>query len=136
MCTWALVQSAGRPEGIDESMLSLVPRQRGDYGYMKSKFFAEFGIPETECQITPERDPNGIPRLMFRSKDNPLIGLDVVDASALREILVKSGSINEAHEIDKLITAARRLPLRWPAREKPKSDIWKGSLAERPSEGT
>jgi hypothetical protein len=81
---------------------------------MKSQLFPQFGLPDADCQITHERDLDGIPRLMFRSRGNPLVGLDLAGASQLRQMLVQAGNINDAHEIDRHIAAARRLPLGYP----------------------
>jgi hypothetical protein len=76
---------------------------------MKSAIFARFGIHDADCQITHERDPQGIPRLVFRSGDEAPV--DLAGASHLRQMLVQAGDINEAHEIDTHIAAARRIPL-------------------------
>lgn len=88
---------------------------------MKSKFFTRFGIPDAECQITCERDPTGVPRLMFRSKGNPLVALGLAGASELRRMLVMAGNINEAYEIDKHMETARRLRDRTLRAAKPRS---------------
>jgi len=78
---------------------------------MKSTIFSRFGIHDADCQITHERDPQGIPRLLFRSRDEAPVDLDLADASHLRQMLVQAGDINDAHEIDTHIAAARRIPL-------------------------
>ena len=77
---------------------------------MMSKFFAQFGIPDVDCQITAERDSHGVPCLMFRSTGNRLVGLDLTGANQLRRMLAHTGNVNEAREIDEHIAAARRLP--------------------------
>jgi hypothetical protein len=77
---------------------------------MKSEFFKDFGIPVTECEIEPGMHPQfRIPYLYFRSEGNPLVGLDVTGASKLRQIFAHAGQIDEANEIDRHITNARRL---------------------------
>ena len=76
---------------------------------MKSKFFPQFGIAETECEIEPGRDDQRIPRLFFRSPGNPLVGLDLTGASQLRQLLAQAGDWDSAAEIDRNIAKARRL---------------------------
>jgi hypothetical protein len=76
---------------------------------MKSEFFKKFGIPETECEIEPRLDDQGIPRLFFRSAGNPLVGLDLTGASQLRQMLAHAGEIEHANAMDQHIAKARRL---------------------------
>jgi hypothetical protein len=76
---------------------------------MRSKFFADFGIPDADCDIRVERDPHGVPRLFFRSTGNPLVGLDLTGASQLRQMLAHAGDAAGAHEIGDYIAAAKRL---------------------------
>ena len=92
-----------RPERIDGDSLG-----RGALQAMKSKLFAQFGIPDAECQITFVRDHTGVPRLMFRSKGRPSVALDHAVASELRHLLVMAGDINGAYEIDRHMETARR----------------------------
>jgi hypothetical protein len=72
---------------------------------MKSKLLSKFEIPHADYS-------NGVPRLVFRSRDNQLVGLDLAGASQLRQKFVQAGSINEAYEVDRHIAAARRVAVR------------------------
>ena len=76
---------------------------------MKSRFFKDFGIPVTECEIEPRLDDHRVPRLFFRSPGNPLVGLDLTGASQLKQLLTEAGDLAEADEIGKHIKKARRL---------------------------
>jgi hypothetical protein len=79
---------------------------------MKSIFFSMFGIPATECEIKVREDDRGVPRLWFRSTGgNPPVGLDLIGASQLRELLTDFGQTKQANEIGKHITRAQRLSL-------------------------
>ena len=76
---------------------------------MKSEFFRNFGIPDTECEIEPRLDDFRVPRLFFKSKGSPLVGLDLTGASQLKQLLAHSGETEKAAEIEKHIARARRL---------------------------
>ena len=79
---------------------------------MKSMFFSMFGIPAMECEIEVRKDDQGVPRLWFRSTGgNPPVGLDLIGASQLRELLTDFGETKQAKEIGKHITQAQRLSL-------------------------
>jgi hypothetical protein len=81
---------------------------------MKSQVFTLFGIRDADSRITPERDADGVPRLVFTSKGNPLVKLDMARAAQLRQMLIQAGSINEAYHVDNKMVAARQSPLRPP----------------------
>jgi hypothetical protein len=77
---------------------------------MRSEFFKNFGIPDTECEIEPGFHPQfRIPYLYFRSPGNPLVGLDLTGASQLRQMLAHAGEAQKAEEIDEQIVRSRRL---------------------------
>ena len=77
---------------------------------MRSEFFKDFGIPDTDCEIEVGYHPSfRIPVLYFRSTGNPLMGLDLTGASQLRQLLAHAGEVAQASEIDKHIANARRL---------------------------
>ena len=79
---------------------------------MKSMFFSMFGIPAMECEIEVRKDDQGVPRLWFRSTGgNPPVGLDLIGASQLRELLTDFGETKQAKQIGKHITQAHRLSL-------------------------
>ena len=75
---------------------------------MQSEFFERFGIPAAECEIEARPDDMRVPRLWFRSKGNPLVGLDLTGASQLRQLLEHSGEIEKANEISRHISDAQR----------------------------
>lgn len=76
---------------------------------MKSDLFKQFGIPVVECEIEPRLDDQRIPRLLFRSTGNPLVGLDIGGATLLSQSLSRAGECDKAKEIDRYIEQAKRL---------------------------
>jgi hypothetical protein len=76
---------------------------------MKSMFFSVFGIPATECKIEVRKDDQGVPRLWFRSTGGDQVGLNLISASQLRQLLTDFGQTKKAKEIGKHITRAQRL---------------------------
>lgn len=79
---------------------------------MKSTFFSLFGIPATECEIEVRQDDYGVPRLWFRSTGgNSPVGLNLIAANQLRELLRDFGQTKQANETSKHIIRAQRLSL-------------------------
>ena len=76
---------------------------------MKSEFFEKFGIPSADCEIEARQDDMRVPRLWFRSKGNPLVGLDLTGASQLKQLLEHAGQDEQANEISQHIAKAQRL---------------------------
>jgi hypothetical protein len=47
----------------------------------------------------------------FRSKGNPLVGLDLTGASQQRQLTASASDVKQAGEMEALISEAKRLPL-------------------------
>lgn len=75
---------------------------------MKSELFKLVGIPAAECEVEAWRDDLKVPRLLFKSEGNPVVGLDIGGATKLREMMMSAGDEGNAKEIDALIEKARR----------------------------
>ena len=76
---------------------------------MYTPLFADHGIPVVEQAVEVRRDPQGLPRLWFRSAGNPLIGLDLTGASQLHQRLALMGDAHTAAEVSRLIDQAKAL---------------------------
>jgi hypothetical protein len=76
---------------------------------MKDDLLKRFGIPPAAAgDIEVRKDETGVPRLWFRSKGNPLVGLDLTGASQLKQQLEALGDRDYARTIAGHIEAARR----------------------------
>ncbi len=75
---------------------------------MRSQFFKDFGIPDADCEIDPRRDDVKMPRLFFSSIGNPVVALDMVGATRLRDMMAVGGEEDNANEIGEQILQARR----------------------------
>jgi hypothetical protein len=76
---------------------------------MYTPLFADHGIPVVDQEVEVRRDPQGLPRLWFRSEGNPLIGLDLGGASQLHQNLERTGDKQTADEVSRLIDQAKAL---------------------------
>jgi hypothetical protein len=76
---------------------------------MRSKHLLKFGIPDVEHQVEVNRDTHGLPCLFFRSRGNPLMGLNLTGLSQLEQLLETDGDLAGAHEVRGYIDQARQL---------------------------